>query len=99
MEEVFRLHGIPYGPPPGVGAVYDMLVRSGRTPSLDYFETSWDWTGPATDALEDIVCFIEMQGGRARRDLIKKALESHERDGLIDHTTDVEEGLMVWSVK
>jgi SAM-dependent methyltransferase len=99
MEEVFSLHGIHYGPPSGVGAAYDILVHSGRTPSLDYFETSWEWTGPAEDALEDIVCFIEMQGGRARRDLIKKTLECHERDGLIHHTTDVEEGVMVWPVE
>lgn len=55
-----------------VGVAYDILVRSGRTPSLDYFETSWEWKGPAEDALEDIVCFIEMQGGSASRDLIKK---------------------------
>ena len=75
MEEVFRLHGIHYGPPPGVGAAHDILVRSGRAPSLDYFETSWGWTGPVEDALEDIVCFIEMQGGRARRDLVRKTLD------------------------
>ena len=42
MEEVFNLHNLDYGPPAGVEAAYDILVRSGRTPSLDYFETSWD---------------------------------------------------------
>lgn len=98
MEEVFRLHDIQYGPPPGVGAAYDILVRSGRTPSLDYFETSWEWKGPAEDALEDIVCFIEMQDASANRDLIKKTLDRHERDGLICHTTYVEEGILVWPV-
>lgn len=96
MEEVFKLHGLHYGPPPGVEAAYDILVRSGRTPSLDYFETSWDWSGTAEDALADIVCFIEMQRGRARRNLIEKVLAGHERNGRICHTTDVEEGLMVW---
>jgi SAM-dependent methyltransferase len=99
MEEAFDLHGLHYGPPPGVGATYDILVRSGRAPSLDYFETSWDWTGTAEDALEDIACFIEMQGGRARRNLIEKVLAGHERDGRVYHTTDVEEGLMVWRVE
>jgi SAM-dependent methyltransferase len=99
MEEVFRLHGMQYGPPPGVGAAYGILERSGRVPSLDYLETSWDWTGSVEEALEDIVCFIEMQGGRARRDLIGKTLDRYERGGLIHHTTEVEKGLMVWSVE
>lgn len=99
MEEVFRLHDIHYGPPPGAGMAYEILMRSGRAPSQDYFETSWAWKGPAEDALEDIICFIEMQGGRARRDLIKKTLDRHEQDGLICHTTDVEEGILVWPVE
>lgn len=98
MEEVFRLHDMRYGPPPGASAAYDILVRSGRTPSLDYFETSWEWKGPLEAALEDMVCFIEMQGKNASRDLIKKTLDSHERDGLICHTTYVEEGILVWPV-
>lgn len=37
MEEAFRLHDIQYGPPPGVGAAYDILVRSGRTPFSGLF--------------------------------------------------------------
>jgi len=89
MEEVFNLHDLDYGPTAGVEAAYDILVRSGRTPSLDYFETSWDWDGTAGDALEDMACLIEMQGGRARHDLIEKVLACHERDGRIHHTTDV----------
>jgi hypothetical protein len=99
MEEAFRLHDLRYEPPPGAGAAYDILVRARRNPSLDYFETSWDWTGPPEDALEDIVCFIEMQGGRARRDAIKKLLDRHGPDGLISHTTHVEEGILVWPVQ
>ncbi len=96
MEDVFRLHGISYGPPPGAEAAYGILVRSGKIPSLDYFETSWEWTGPVEEALEDMVCFIEMQGSSARRDLIKETLDRYERDGLISHTTNVEEGILVW---
>jgi hypothetical protein len=67
-------------------------------PSLDYFETSWEWEGPYGDALEDMVCFIEMQGASASRDLIKKTLDRHARDGWICHTTYVEEGILVWPV-
>jgi SAM-dependent methyltransferase len=96
MEEIFGLHGIRYGPPPGAAAAYDILTHSGKSPSLDYFEASWEWTGRVEDALEDAVCFIEMQGGKPRRDLIRETLNRHERDGLIRHVTDVEEGLLVW---
>ncbi len=96
MEEIFGLHGMQYDPPPGVGAAYDILASMGKTPSLDYFETSWEWTGPAEEALEDAVCFIEMQGGKARRDLIRKTLDRRRKNGLIHHVTDVEEGLLVW---
>jgi SAM-dependent methyltransferase len=99
MEEVFKLHGLRHGPPPGVETAYDILVHSGRTPSLDYFETSWDWEGAAEDALEDMVSFIEMEGGHPQRNLIERVLARHVRNGLIYHTTDVEEGLMVWQVK
>ena len=98
MEEIFDMHGLHYGPPFGAKAAYDILKRSGRTPSLDFFETSWDWTGTAEDAQEDMVSFIEMQGGQANRNLIEKVLARHERYGLIYHTTYVEEGLMVWQV-
>jgi SAM-dependent methyltransferase len=98
MKEVFELHGLNYGPPPGVRSAYDTLVRSSRKPSLDYFETSWDWTGNIEEAMEDMVCFIEIQGGSPDRGLIEKVLDRHEREGRISHTTYAEEGLMVWRV-
>ena len=96
MEEIFGLHGTRYGPPPGAAAAYDILTHSGKSPSLDYFEASWEWTGRVEDALEYAACFIEMQGRKANRDLIQEALNRHERDGMICHITDVEEGLLVW---
>jgi SAM-dependent methyltransferase len=96
MEEIFSLHGTRYGPPPGAATVYDTLTHAGKSPSLDYFETSWEWTGCVEDALEEAVWFIEMQGGKARRDLIRETLNRHEQNGLIRHVTDVEEKLLVW---
>ncbi len=99
MEEVYMLHGLHYGPPPGVGAAYDILTGSGRTPSLDYFETSWDWTGTTEETLEAMAFYIEMQGGRPRLDLIENLLACHERDGLVSYITYAEEGLMVWHAK
>jgi len=99
MEEVYRLHGLHYVSPPGVGAAYDILTGSGRNPSLDYFETSWDWTWTTEEMLKAMAFYIEMQGGRLRLDLIEKLLACHERDGLVSHTTYAEEGLMVWHSK
>jgi SAM-dependent methyltransferase len=98
MEEIFRLHGIQYGPPPGAGAAHDILARSGKKVSLDYLETSWEWSGTTEDALEDAVCFLEINGERAHRDLIRKTLDLHERNGFIHHTTYVEEAILVWPV-
>ncbi|RPH51123.1 MAG: class I SAM-dependent methyltransferase [Desulfobacteraceae bacterium] len=96
MEEVYRLHGLHYGPPPGVDSAYDILTGSGKSPSLDYFETSWDWTGTTGETLKAMVFYIEMQGGRPSIDLIEDLLACHEQNGRISHTTYVEEGLMVW---
>ncbi len=96
MEEVYRLHGLHYAPPSGAGAAYDILAGSGKNPSLDYFETSWDWTWTTEETLRAMVFYIEMQGGRPRLDLIENLLACHERDGQVSHTTYAEEGLMVW---
>lgn len=98
MAEVFKAHGLELGPPPGVRAAFDLLSKSGRSPSLDFFETSWDWEGPPGEAVEDISCHIEMRGGEPQPDLITEVLAPHESNGLISHTTYVEEGLMVWPV-
>ena len=98
MEEIFQMHGLKNGPPPGVGQAGKILADWGRTPSLDYFETSWSWTGTVEDALENMVCFVEMQGKEADRDRIRQVLDHHEQDGLVHHTTEVEEGVMVWQV-
>lgn len=99
MEEIFHLHDIPYGPPRNVERTYDILMESGRKPSSDYFDTSYIWKGTRSEALENIALRIEMQGGTPRHDLIKKSLDRYDHDGLIYHVTDVEQRVMVWSVK
>lgn len=98
MEEMFKLHGLDYGPPSGAGVACDMLAQAGRRPSVDYFETFWDWTGNVDEAVEDIECFIEMHGGQADRDLIEKSLHRFEHQGSIFHRTFAEEIIMVWQV-
>ncbi|KIX12676.1 class I SAM-dependent methyltransferase [Dethiosulfatarculus sandiegensis] len=98
MQEIFSSHGLSYGPPPNIAKAYDILLESGRKPSLDYFETTWYWKGTANEALSDIAFHIEMHGEKPRRDLIAKALHSYERDGVLSYATEVELRLLVWPV-
>jgi ubiquinone/menaquinone biosynthesis C-methylase UbiE len=100
MEEIFRLHSLPFGPPPGVEEAYDILVRAGRAPCFPkFFDASWEWKGTVEDALEEMAGFIMMHGGRPRHREIEKVLSHWQRDGRVCHTTEVEEGLMVWPVQ
>lgn len=100
MEEIFRMHGVPFGPPPGVEAAYDILVRAGRKPCLPrFFDASWEWTGTVEDALEEMAGFIGMHGCRPQHRQIERVLSRCQRDGKVRHTTEVEEGLMVWPVQ
>ena len=98
MQEVFDLHGLEFGPPPGAEAARKILESLGRTPSIDYFETSWTWSGSLADALENMACFIEMQGKTADDDQIRKVVNRHQQNGEVQHVTEVEEGIMVWQV-
>jgi SAM-dependent methyltransferase len=100
MEEIFELNDLPFGPPPGAAAAYDILVRAGRTPCFPrFFEATWEWKGTVEDALEEMAGFIEMHGCRPRHRDIEEVLSRCQRDGRVCHTTEVEEGLMVWPVQ
>jgi SAM-dependent methyltransferase len=98
MEEIYSLHGMEYGPHDGAPAAYDILTNFGRKASLDYFETSWSWTGTVEEVLQDTISFIEIHGGKAQHDLIKKTLARYEQNGLVQQTTEVEEGIIVWPI-
>jgi SAM-dependent methyltransferase len=98
MEELFLAHGLTYGPPPGVQRSHQILTESGRAPSLHFFENRWDWSGTTEEALQYVTGFIQLHGGQPDHSLIEEKLAEHENDGLIHHTTYVEQGLMVWPV-
>lgn len=99
MEKVFKLHGLELQPPPGALNVYQILTNLGRNPSLEFFGDSWDWEGSIEEALEDLSGFIEMQGGLPDREKILNLLHQNETEGLVKHTTYVEEGLTVWRIE
>lgn len=99
MEEVFKLHGLELKPPPGALSVYQILKGLGRNPSLEFFEDSWDWEGSMEEALEDLSGFIEMHGIHSEKEIILEVLHQHEIGSYINHTTYVEEGLIIWEVE
>jgi SAM-dependent methyltransferase len=98
MEEAFRMHGLTYGPPPGVSVVHDILKGAGKAPVIEYFNDTWDWVGTVNEAMENVAGFIGMQGSTADRSRLMGLLNNYEQDGLIHYTTYVEEGVIVWRV-
>jgi len=78
----------------------DEIIVAGRAPCFPkIFDASWEWAGTAEDALEEMVGFIAMHGGRPRHREIEGVLSRCQLDGRVHHTTEVEEGLMVWPVQ
>ncbi len=98
MEEVFKLHGLELCPPPGVLMVDQTLKSLGRSFFLEFFEDSWEWEGSIEEALEDLSGFIEVEGGHPDNEKILRVLHRYETEGLIKHTTFVEEGLIIWRI-
>ncbi len=96
MEEVFSLHNMVFAPPAGSQVMYNIVNGMSRRPTFDYFETSWDWEGTSEEALSDITGHIEVFGGNPDREAIIKILARYEKNGVIQHTTYVEEGVIVW---
>ena len=100
MEEVFREHGITLKPPPGAGLIFELLSKMGRQPSLDFIETFWNWQGTVDEAFEDIAGHVELEGyGKVPdKKIIREIMEKHVNNTMVQHTTYVEEGIIVWRV-
>jgi SAM-dependent methyltransferase len=100
MEEVFKEYGMVLRPPPGANAIFEMLIKMKRHPSLDLVETSWDWEGTVDEALEDLAGHIEME--RPERvpnlNIIRDIIAQYAENNIVRHTTYVEEGIIVWRV-
>lgn len=98
LKTAFELHGLAFGPPPGALSIGKILSARSRIFSIDFTETSWDWSGTVDAAVEDVAGFIEMAGRPADREKLLEMLSDRQQDGLICHTTEVEEGILVWKV-
>lgn len=96
IEVAFTLHGLKFGPPPGISAIREILSDRGKRFSIDFFETSWDWAGTPEAAVEELAGFIEMAGCSPDRNTLYELLPDWEKEGIIRHTTEVEEGIVVW---
>ncbi|MBA3027602.1 MAG: methyltransferase domain-containing protein [Desulfobacteraceae bacterium] len=99
LQSAFEMHGLQFGPPPGAFKSRDILMDMGRSPSLDLFGASWDWKGTAELAVESMAGHIEMQGRTADRRKLLEFARSNQENGLVRHTTHVEQGILVWQVK
>ena len=98
MQEVFTLHGLKFGPPQGASAIYNTLKNMGRKPTLDFFETSWDWDGTVEEAVEEIAGHVEMHGGTPLKPQILEIVSRYAKDKVVKHTTFAEEGLIIWDI-
>ena len=98
VEEVFKKHGLSFGPPPGASVIYDLLKKMGQSPILDFINTSWEWEGTVDEALEDIAGHIAFTGHTAHREVIKDILAQYVKGGQVRHRTEAEERVIVWPV-
>ena len=98
LAEAFGIHGLVFGPPPGVAAMHAMVSRAGRQIFLEYLDTSWDWEGSVDEALDDLASHIEAGGATAKRHALQRLLDGYQRNGMIRHITRAEEGVMAWQI-
>lgn len=100
MDEVFTHHNLRYEPPQGASQVIDILKGLGKSPFVEFIETSWNWKGTIDETVEDCARHIEVHGGVAKRDEIRKivCLLCCNKDGIVQHTTHVRQGIVVWQV-
>jgi len=99
MEEIFKIHDIAFQPPAATNNISAILNQIGRSHSLDFIETSWDWCGTCDEAVEDISVHIEFFGGTPITEKIKDVVSKYSQDGLLKHTTDAKLGIITWQVK
>lgn len=98
IEEIFARHEMPFKPPPGAQAIYEVLSKRQRQLSIDYVQTSWQWEGTVEEALSDIAMHIDVQGGVPNPEIIKDVVTKNSNDGKLTHTTEAEQGVIVWQV-
>ncbi len=97
-EEIFAKHEMPFRPPKGAEALYEMLLSMERCPSIDFVNTSWQWEGTIDEAISDIAMHIDIQGGVPDTEIIRDVVSKNSHNGRIVHTTEAEQGVIVWQV-
>jgi SAM-dependent methyltransferase len=98
LEEAFTMHGLAFAPPPGMAAMHAMVRQAGREPFLAYQEISWDWEGTMDEAMEDVAGHIEVAGATPDKQALRGLLDRKQWNGVVQHTTRTEEGVMAWQV-
>lgn len=89
---------MPFKPPAGAQAIYEILSNKQRQLSIDYIYTSWQWEGTVEEAISDIAMHIDVQGGVPNLEIIKDVVTKNSHNGKVMHTTEVEQGVIIWQV-
>lgn len=99
LEEAFRLHQTPFGAGRWMEKITALLAESSTPYTLEYIDTSWEWSGTLDEAVEDIGGHIRLHQGTPDSRLLRELLALHaETDNMIHHTTTVEQGVLIWHV-
>lgn len=96
MEKAFQLHGLRFGPPQGAQSIFSILRDMGRTPSLDFIETSWNRQGTIEETIEDIAGHIRLNDTEPDIKAISLLVNAYSKEGMVYQKNYVEEGIIVW---
>ena len=99
LERAFAAHGLAFGPPPGVEAIRGVLGGLGIAAEADLLRTHWDWEGSEEEAAAYLAGFIEFQGNKVPdMERVRGIVAGFSSRGRVSHRTEVEMGVVVWSV-
>lgn len=96
LEEVLSLHGVETATSSGAFNVCMILEALGRRFHFQFFETAWSFRGSIVDAANDLSLHVQLSGREPKRELILHVLRRHEREGIVEHVTEAEIGLVLW---
>lgn len=95
-RQIFRSHGLELKPSDSAGRTLKNLELMGVKPKLQYFDALWRWQGSIDEAVDEMSAHVAAQGAEPDLVLIKKILSEYAPDGIVEHTTEVEQGLIIW---
>jgi SAM-dependent methyltransferase len=96
LDEVLSLHGVQMEIPSGALNICMILEGLQRRFHFELFETSWSFKGSLEDAAADLSHYVELYGKTPKMEAIHHVLARYRMDGLVEHRTEAEVGLILW---